>query len=225
MNSTTKFSVNEIIDSVFIFTFKTRADMGLTFLRFQEYYESPKFKGKAFSLDEYAAWYQEENGAFTYHEDWDGMNVPSYVFKPFFDGEFKTNKLEQQFLNVIKPFYDSKKPFYVIGVNTENKDQDHLDLDIKHELSHALYYTNAKYKNEVDVILKNMDVDFYNKMKNCIIDESGYHEDVIHDEIHAYTLEKYYIDNDDNNLFDSNEKKLIQDYGDNLDEIYLRCFN
>ena len=37
------------------------------FLRFQEHYESPKFRGEIFSLEEFMDWYAVEVGNFTYY--------------------------------------------------------------------------------------------------------------------------------------------------------------
>jgi len=56
-------------------------------LRFEEYYESPRFKGRIFTFDEYRKWYVKNSpkgkktGRFTYYSDWSGFNIPSYALK------------------------------------------------------------------------------------------------------------------------------------------------
>ena len=42
-----------------------------TFLRFQEYYESPKFRNLGFSLEEFQDWYvtTRDHGEFSYYSD------------------------------------------------------------------------------------------------------------------------------------------------------------
>lgn len=65
-------------------------DLAMTFLRMQEWYESPnpKFARKHFTLEEYMRWYQKAygNGAFTYPKDWTGFNVPSTAVLAIMNG-------------------------------------------------------------------------------------------------------------------------------------------
>ena len=101
--------VKEIIKNIFHISFSTQHELASTFLRFQEYYESPKFRGKIFSFYEYKKWYTanspkgKKTGKFTYYKDWGGFNIPSYVLKPFYQGKFNplSNK-EKKFLRAFK---------------------------------------------------------------------------------------------------------------------------
>jgi hypothetical protein len=47
----------EIAENVFFLVFEKKSELTKTFLRFQENYESPKFRNKVFSLREYKSWY------------------------------------------------------------------------------------------------------------------------------------------------------------------------
>ncbi|MEK7106247.1 MAG: ABC transporter ATP-binding protein, partial [Patescibacteria group bacterium] len=69
--------------SIYLVEAPTQYALASTFLRFQEHYESPKFRGQFFSLEEFMDWYAEEYGNFTYYKDWTGFNIPSYILKSF----------------------------------------------------------------------------------------------------------------------------------------------
>lgn len=151
----------------------------MTFMRFQEHYESPKFRNKIFSRDEYIKWYQDYTNSFsfTYYSDWTGFNIPGYVLLPFFSGAFTelTNR-EREFLNL---FRKCTGQYYIIGCKKGNR------LTLKHELMHALYYNNSLYRMEVDKILTEVNCLF---QINVYLKNKGYHNQVIRDESHAYLL-------------------------------------
>jgi hypothetical protein len=173
-----KPQVIKITDKIIRVNFKYQSTLCKTFLRFQEYYESPKFKDVIFTLGVFRKWYSEEFGGFTYYTDWDGFNLPSCVLKPFLMGLFDPlSKKEQTFL---KLFPDSNgEPFYIIGTYGEND-----PITLKHEIAHAFYYLDKIYKTNIDRILKNNDLtDIFEYLK-----ELGYHSSVFLDEVHAYIL-------------------------------------
>ena len=84
-----KIKFSEIIPNIFWFNFDTQEECAKTFCRFEEYYESPFWQGKIFTLDEYKEWYIKTYGQWSYYTDWSGFNIPDYAFKPFFDGKFR----------------------------------------------------------------------------------------------------------------------------------------
>jgi hypothetical protein len=160
-------------------------ELGLTFMRFQEYYESAnkKFRNNIFTVGQLRSWYSETYGSNSYHTHWVGFNFPSKVLRPFKDGLFDPLTDEEQgLLHLLRYRNDD---FYIIGSQTGNI--------LRHELSHALYASNPKYKEEIDTFLDR------NKKKlaktNKYILDKGYCKDVIYDEIQAYIT-----DNDDNDL-------------------------
>ena len=87
---------------IHLLSFDTQHDLTSTFLRFQEHYESPRFKGEVFTLDEFQDWYIKnspngiETGKFTYHTDWNGFNIPSHILKPFYEGKFDPLSFDEQ---------------------------------------------------------------------------------------------------------------------------------
>jgi hypothetical protein len=155
--------------------FDTQYDLTSTFLRFQEHYESPRFRGKIFTLEQFMDWYAKQKGKFSYYEDWHGFNLPSSAFVPFRKGLF--NPLLEKEQRLLALLGKEKGQFYVIATF---KDDDPDTLD--HELCHALFFLDDGYRKSVQKILKGKDVSAvhgYLKMK-------GYHRAVWTDEVNAY---------------------------------------
>lgn len=169
-------------------------ELGLTFMRFQEHYESAnaQFKDNIFTQGQLKKWYSETYGANNYHTTWIGFNFPSKVLVPFKQGLFDPLTIEEQrLLDLFKYRHDN---FYIIGAQTT--------ATLRHELSHALYASNIKYKQEIDKL--------FNKQKNKIkfikkyILDQGYCEDVLNDELQAYIT-----DNDDINIINNTCSSII----------------
>lgn len=175
-----------LTSKIHLLVFETRKDLASTFLRFQEYYESPKFMGKIFSLAEFKKWYVRNSldgiktGKFTYYKDWNGFNVPSYVLRPFYSGKFDPlSEKEKKILNIFK---NQKDPFYVIGVHTHSKRSKYT---LKHEIAHGLFYTDKDYKKKILSTLSKFNL---SSIKNELRSNGGYHEKVLNDECQAYSI-------------------------------------
>lgn len=172
----------------------SQEELGLTFMRFQEYYESanPDFRDHIFTLGQLKRWYSESYGANNYHTTWIGFNFPSKVLIPFREGLFDPLTVEEQrLLDLFKYRNDN---FYIIGAQNNST--------LRHELSHALYASNSKYRDEVNKFLnKNK-----NKLKSTskYILDKGYCPEVLYDEIQAYIT-----DNDDNELINNTCPSII----------------
>jgi len=165
----------QILKNVWLVSFDTQEDLALSFLRFQECYESPRFRGQAFSLDEFKAWYAAENGSFSYVDDWSGFNIPSSMFDPFKRGNF--DPLSDREKALIAAFVDEPQPFYVIGAN-EGSDA------LEHEICHALFYVDPEYRAAAQKIIS----DNLDKLAHLFLEvaDMGYHQSVHVDEVHAY---------------------------------------
>lgn len=160
---------------IYLVEASTQYALTSTFLRFQEHYESPKFRGKIFSLDDFMDWYAEKYGNFSYYQDWGGFNIPSSVLKPFQEGKF--NPLSAKENKFLKLFEKIQEPFYIIGVNKP------FDLPtLKHEFVHGLFYTDEAYRDQVLSEIKTLNIKTFEKaLKNA-----GYHPAVYKDETNAY---------------------------------------
>jgi hypothetical protein len=173
-----KIKVKEIIDRVYLLEFETQYDVASTFLRFEEHYESPKFRGKFFSLKEFKKWYSRDKGRFTYYSDWGAFNLPSYILKHFYEGKF--NPLSKKEKQVLKLLSKIKGDFYIIALYKG------CDKDLKnHEIAHGLFYTKPKYKENVVKLLKKYDL---SKIKKELKSKDGYNDAVIDDELHAWIM-------------------------------------
>lgn len=173
----------QIFNSILVSADSNR-ELAETMMRFQEYYESPGWQGKIFTRGQFLSWYSEKYGS-SYFEDWSGFNFPSNVLEPFKKGLFDPlTKKEKKILNYLKYRTDD---FYIIGANNNKV--------LKHELCHALYYTNKKYKSEVEVLLKNNKSKIKQLIKYLL--EMGYCENVLFDEVQAYILDGNYLQEND----------------------------
>ena len=172
----------------------SQEELGLTFMRFQEYYESanPDFRGKIFTLGQLRRWYSETYGANNYHTTWIGFNLPSSVLIPFREGLFDPLTLEEQ--RLLELFRYRNDNFYIIGAQNNST--------LRHELSHALYASNDNYRSEINKFL-NKNKSKLKTTSKYILDK-GYCEDVLYDEIQAYIT-----DNDDNQLINNTCPTII----------------
>jgi len=173
-----KIRKTKVKDRIYLLEFENHRDLASTFLRFEESYESPKFRGKIFSLKEFKKWYSRDKGKFTYYSDWNAFNIPSYILKPFFEGRFNPlSEKEKQFLSL---FDRNEKDFYVIGIY-KGSDKSLL----KHEIAHGLFYTIPSYRKKVLRLLRKYNL---KEMRKELKSKDGYHDDVIDDELHAWIL-------------------------------------
>ena len=76
--------MREIAPGVFLLRYQSQYELATTFLRFQEHYESRRFRNRVFSLEDFMDWYASRFGGFTYYQDWAGFNLPSTAFTAFY---------------------------------------------------------------------------------------------------------------------------------------------
>jgi len=191
----------KITDKIFLLEFENQFEIASTLLRFQEYYESPKFKGKVFALEEFKEWYSSVKGEeFSYYTDWNAFNFPSFILKPFYEGKF--DPLTEGEKQILESFKDEKEEFYVIAIYKEYR------MALKHEISHALMYANENYKKGVMEILSKYDTQ---EIKAELKSKEGYHEDVLDDEVHAWILESG--DKLKSKIPDGIKEELEENYG------------
>lgn len=152
-----------------------------TMMRFAEHYESPQYRGKYFSREEFVEWYRD-GGEFTYYTDWNGFNVPGYIFSPFQSGKFL--KLTAEERNVLKIL--PKGDVYVIATT-----EDYSAL--RHELGHALFYIDKTYQATVKDVLEPLP---NKRVPMESIKSMGYHQNVLLDELHACLIDgiRYFDD-------------------------------
>ena len=166
--------------------FETQYHLTSSFVRMQEFYESPfpEIRGKYFTLTEFMDRYVEdsENNEFTYFTDWAGFNIPGNVFTNFFNrfyDEGLSPKESAIWSTVDRYIAEGDLEYYIIG--TYGTEAGLVD----HELAHAYYYLNPVYRKFCDEIYADMDDKIKVKVTSGLL-EMGYTEDVIADETQAY---------------------------------------
>ena len=164
---------------IYLIESESRQDLARMFMRFQEYYESPQFKGKTFTVDEFAHWYAKKYGSFTYARDWYGFNIPASVLEPFRQGQFDPLTLKER--KLLKLCEKADASSYIIGV-TPNAE--YFKETVRHEFVHGAFHVNCLYRNEVKACLLD------NRIKEITrgLKKMGYHQDVFADETNAYVL-------------------------------------
>lgn len=191
------YKLREVVNKVWVVEFDSYYNLAMTFLRYQEYYESPnpKFFRNPFMINEYKEWYSGDD-EFTYHMDWLGFNIPSkYIL------ECQSNipdlnewdKVMSDIINRIKS--ESGDVFYLLGI--KEGDDDVLD----HEVAHGLFFTDRGYQIEMMKLYDDLPNSVKKKVNSYLRSSSGYSEEVFIDETHAYmstglphdlrSLEKY----------------------------------
>lgn len=184
--------LGEVLPRIYHLRMSSAYDLAMHFLRAQEYYESPKFRGRLFTLVEYMEWYSKEkgSGAFTYPKDWSGFNVPSSVLLEVYGkpGVIPDPNKYDALMSLIVARLDEdaqKRPFYLIGTSGTGDDEGAL----YHEIAHGLYYTDRKYRNQMNELLKKMDSLGHRVARikaGEILSKMGYHYSVCDDELQAY---------------------------------------
>jgi len=188
--NTSFVTVKEIIPHIYQLEFTNHYDCAMYFLRFQEYYESPKFFRQSFTLVDYMEWYAKEynkdyRGCFTYPRDWSGFNVPSHCLIPFIEDPKMIpdkNKYDEYMCKLIEYIKNKEEDhsFYFIGTTNEPFNA------LKHEIAHAFYTTDIEYRNKVDKLLHELPLEILEKSRERL-SINNYHESTIDDEIHAYS--------------------------------------
>lgn len=173
----TRITRHRVADGIYLLRFKTQYELTSTFLRVQEHYESPRFHGRIFTLEQFMDWYAAQHGSFSYFEDWSGFNVPSTAFQPFYDGKF--DPLTEKEKRLLGLFRNQRGRFYVIGIYDDGGKG-----SLTHELAHALFFVDAAYREAVREAMRGYDTSALEKQ----IARAGYAKHVIPDEVQAYIV-------------------------------------
>jgi hypothetical protein len=139
------FSIDQVVPKVFHLQFQDRFELGAHFLRYQEYYESPKFRACDFDILTYVKWYvREHNGNFSYFNDWEGFNLPAEELLKCAAGVKDPNPYDR-FMESVARWCISQGGYkvYLIGSTTGTKVQ-----CLHHEIAHGLWYTNPDYRDD-----------------------------------------------------------------------------
>ena len=207
-------------DNIFVCTMKDIYDLSMTFMRVQEYYESPfkQIRGKHFNFLEFMKLYSLKfgDGAFTYPSDWAGFNVPGKcvveLYKTIYDDYNVYDSVMTKIAIEIEREISGKRNislnksedvgnYYLIGM--QEGDQGALD----HELCHAKFALNKKYKKKALENLKKVPVPILKKIEKYLL-SIGYCKKTLKDEFQAYIAVDYNFLVDCIKFTKKEEKKL-----------------
>lgn len=200
----------KLFNNAYVAEYEDDRVMSNAFMRFQEHYESPKFKGEIFTKSEFIQWYENKYKT-DYLDDWGGFNLPDYIFNSFLTGHFDPlDDLEKELLENIVQIKGPK--YYIVGAIKGDKDA------IKHETAHGMFYLSHQYRTIALALMATYDTEAIQKH----LLENGYCEDVIMDEVHAYALiEREYLEDNDlwSDEIDYLSKVLNKNYEIGLEQI------
>jgi len=185
-----EYKLQEVRPRIFLLTFDNAFDLGMTFLRSQEYYENPVFRRKIFEIIDFIEWYSKsfnKENVFSYCDDWSGFNVPSWVLSDIYGSSPKEriddwNKYDAIMHGIrehisFKVYKDDN--FYLIGAKEGAEDT------IKHEIAHGFWATNKEYNKEMQELVNKIPPEIKNVLTTWM-SETMYSEDVHDDECNAY---------------------------------------
>ncbi len=162
-------------------------DLAMHFLRYQEYYENPRWIGQLFTLVDYMESYakSEGKGVFSYPDDWSGFNVPSNVLIEISEADLPDlNKYDIQMRSLVETVRreEGGHKFYFIGTCGDDED---VEATLDHEIGHALWFSDENYREVMEDLLNKMPQKNYDATWEAL-QEMGYHPSTCRDEIHAY---------------------------------------
>lgn len=213
-----EYKIDKVKDNIFHCVIKDTYELGMTFCRLQEFYESPykEIKGKKFNLLDFMSLYVKRRNEcfFSYPLDWCGFNIPDNVFRKFQSIQFDDiNKyditINHMYRNILSEMSDNR--FYLIASDGGDK------VTLKHEICHALYYLNKDYKKITNKLISdNLNSKIKDKLE-ASLKLLGYSSKVYNDEIQAYLSTGYecLLDN-----FSMREEKSL----DKISKLFVNNF-
>jgi hypothetical protein len=185
-----KYKITQPQKNIFHVLFSDQYDMAMTFLRYQEYYESPnkRFRGRiAWSILEYMEWYSKDhNNVFSYPDDWAGFNIPHRVVSELRSHAHQVhipdpNKYDDEMYRIYEHCrrLSAGQDFYIIASLKSDAGSKN------HEIAHGLYYLNPGYKKEMDALVTKLRPATKKFLKDQL-KAIGYDSSVFADEVQAY---------------------------------------
>jgi hypothetical protein len=184
---TMSYTISEIAHRIYYVQFQNSFELAMTFLRYQECYESssPEFRNKSFNLIDYQRWYASTigKGEFTYTKDRSIFSIPSKIIdmnmEQGFIKDWNSFDSEMKLINkTIKAIPDNQS-YYLIG--SCNSDHDAL----RHEVARGLFFTSSGYRICVNDLINSTPLEVQTAMFD-ILKKMGHDESVLRDEFQAY---------------------------------------
>lgn len=188
-----------LFPKIYLLDFETRYDLCMSFVRFQEFYESDsnEIKGQYFSLEKYIDYWSNKfgNGVFDYTQRWTAFNIHGRTLNKWletFAASKDIREKEKEVLNSVCKLVDEENltstrilnDVYVIAAHKEDPER-YKQIAIDHEMSHAFYSLYPEYKSKCLKLLGSVK-DKPKKKAYKTLTNMGYTKEVINDEMQAY---------------------------------------
>lgn len=174
-------------ENIIILTFKDKIDLANHCGRISDFSEGfESIRGKYFTIKKLLSEYKKHNISYT--NQWGAHNIPDYIVKQFFmvfNGNL--SKYEKLVKSKLNKQIKSNQPFYVIAVPKNRNDL------LNHELIHAYYYLNDRYRRDVNHLIDSIPLHVYNRYKQSLLNLKYTDHSVHYDEINAYLTEANFL--------------------------------
>lgn len=189
------FSVKQIRPRVFHLEFDSWRELSMTFVRYQEFYESKydNIRDSRFTLVQQMGAYCREylkcnDSTWSWTSDWSGFNIPAETIKQVHDlGIPDPNHYDSLMLGIYGMIMCEtfNMNAYIIGTYIDKKNKKLEASMLRHEMTHAMYYINNDYRNKVVDALSAIDEKLRQDLIKALSDQN-YPPKTALDEINAY---------------------------------------
>lgn len=184
------FFLDEIRPRIFCATFHDHYHLCMTYARYSESHENddPRWRELPVNMQDFHEYYSRigKELTFTYPEDWAGFNLTDeIIINAIRRGIPDLNKWDQVLLTIFGVCvaeYPGQK-FSLLGISRPMMEYDPEVYD--HELAHALYYTDEKYKRRMDRLFNQLPLDKKDTVLQ-ILKQWDYGQECLVDETQAY---------------------------------------
>lgn len=185
---TIQYDLIEVYQNLFIVDIIDDYDLGMVFLRTQEYQESPyeNINHSSFSIWELIKTYTLSSSKLTFdYMKWGGFNISKTVIEscsatiPEGDRNIYDVTMSNIYNEIQGTLTDKSEQWYIMGVKKFDT------MTLKHEICHGFYTLDSTYKASADNIIQTIPPKLYDKMEKVLVSEM-YGLNVINDEIQAY---------------------------------------
>lgn len=184
------FKLTKIRPQVYHLCFHSQRELGMTFVRYTEFYESKydHIRGNRFTLVQQVDAYCREhlgdvNADWTYCSDWTGFNIPVDIIAEVHELGIPDPNHYDFFMKGVQEMIDCDslgQPSYLIGTASAC-----LLETLRHELTHAMFYVDGEYRKKVIRAITDSSA-LLQKALDAALSDRNYPEKVHLDEINAY---------------------------------------
>jgi hypothetical protein len=176
------FSISCPQEGCVLLKFKTIPDLTKSFFRMAEYYEGHRYIAKKQHVDmaEFLDNWIDRQGNVDYFKFWDGFNITDSAFRAWSRTVGTLSQAEQTVVDAINRATAGMKKFCVIGISGDDP------ATLQHEMFHAKYYLNSKFKTNANQLLKDHAQDHAVKTIKKILTTKLDYTDHVEEEVGAY---------------------------------------